>query len=86
MTLTPGIGNDLLLNHNDYRLKQRHKEKRVEGHLFISILAYHLLHTIRYQLKQYQINGSWQTLRELLSTQTRITSTLQKCHLHAMLL
>lgn len=54
------------------------KENRIDGHLFISILAYHLLHTIRYQLKQQGIHGSWQTLRELLSTQCRITSTL-KC-------
>lgn len=52
------------------------KESRVDGHLFISILAYHLLHTIRYQLKAKGINESWETLRELLSSQIRITSTL----------
>ena len=28
-----------------------HKTDRVSGHLFISVLAYHLVHTIRYQLK-----------------------------------
>jgi len=52
------------------------KEVRVEGHIFISILAYHLLHTIRYQLKQQGHHESWQTLRQLLQTQCRITSTL----------
>jgi hypothetical protein len=45
--------------------------------LFISILAYHLLHTIRYQLKGHGIHYSWDTLRKQLSRQYRITSTLQ---------
>lgn len=53
------------------------KEHRVDAHLFISILAYHLLHTIRYQLKMKGINQSWETLREVLDTQCRITTTLQ---------
>jgi transposase len=53
------------------------KENRVDAHLFISILAYHLLHTIRYQLKTQGIKYSWETLRELLDTQCRITSTLK---------
>ena len=30
-----------------------HKEERVTGHLFITLLAYHLVHTLRYQLKQH---------------------------------
>ena len=53
------------------------KEDRVDGHLFISILAYHLLHSIRYQLKAHGIHASWQTLRETLSTHCRITTTLK---------
>ena len=52
------------------------KEARIDAHLFISIIAYHLLHTIRYQLKLKGIHASWQTLRQLLDTQCRITSTL----------
>lgn len=53
------------------------KENRVDGHIFISILAYHLLHTIRYQLKQQGLNESWQTIRQVLQTQCRITSSLK---------
>ena len=45
--------------------------------LFISVLAYHLLHTIRYQLKAQDIHESWKTLLEILDTQCRITTTLQ---------
>ena len=36
-----------------------HKEDRVTGHLFITLLAYHLVHTLRYQLKQQGIHLSW---------------------------
>ena len=54
------------------------KEARVDGHLFISLLAYHLLHTIRYQLKANHISTSWQGIRELLSTQMRITTTMMR--------
>lgn len=53
------------------------KEKRIDGHLFISLLAYHLLHTIRYQLKQKNIHASWETIRDILSTQCRITSSMK---------
>ena len=52
------------------------KEDRIDAHLFISIIAYHILHTIRYQLKEKGIHSSWQTLREVLDTQCRITTTL----------
>ena len=50
---------------------------RVSGHLFITVLAYHLVHTIRFRLKQMQIHSSWSTLRKLLSTQHRVTVTMQ---------
>lgn len=53
------------------------KEDRIDGHIFITILAYHLLHTIRYQLKQKNITKSWKIIREIMSTQVRITSTLE---------
>ncbi len=53
------------------------KESRIDGHLFISVLAYHLLHTIRYQLKSKGIHASWDRIREVLSTQCRITSKLK---------
>ena len=52
------------------------KEDRIDAHLFISVISYHLLHTIRYQLKAKNIHASWETLREILETQCRITSTL----------
>jgi transposase len=53
-------------------------ERRVEGHLFITVLAYYFVHTIRLQLKAQGIDDSWQTLRKTLSRQIRITTTLQR--------
>lgn len=53
-------------------------DRRVEGHLFISVLAYHFVHTLRLQLKAKGIDDSWETLRETLATQHRITATLQR--------
>ncbi len=51
---------------------------RVTGHLFITVLAYHLVHAIRYRLKQGGCNWSWSSLRELLATQNRVTVSM-KC-------
>ena len=53
------------------------REDRIDGHIFITILAYHLLHTIRYQLKKHNIKKSWKSIREIMQTQSRITSTME---------
>ena len=53
-------------------------ERRVEGHLFISVLAYHFVHALRLQLKAKGIDDAWDTLRETLAGQQRITTTLQR--------
>jgi hypothetical protein len=50
--------------------------KRVDSHIFISILAYHVLHMVRYKLKMCGINECWETIRNELRTHTRITSTM----------
>jgi transposase len=55
-----------------------HKTDRVTGHLFISVLAYHLVHTIRFQLKACGIHLSWEGLRRELEGQDRVTVEL-KC-------
>ena len=53
-------------------------DRRVEGHLFISVLAYHFVHTLRLQLKAQGINDNWNTLRQAMATQRRVTVTLQR--------
>ena len=54
------------------------KTKRVSGHLFITILAYHLVHTIRVQLKEKEIHTSGSDLRKQLQGQNRTTG-MMKC-------
>ncbi|MBM9538452.1 transposase [Desulfobulbus alkaliphilus] len=51
------------------------KEDRAEGHLFITVLAYQAVQTIRRQLKAHGINESWTSLRGILSDQQRVTAT-----------
>ena len=50
-------------------------QKRVDAHLFITTLAYTIIHTIRYKLKSKNINYSWSTIRDVISSQVRITTT-----------
>ena len=53
-------------------------DKRVDAHLFITLLAYTIIHTIRYKLKSNNINYSWNTIRDITHNQCRITTTA-KC-------
>ena len=55
-----------------------HKTHRVSGHLFISVLAYHLVHTIRHQLKACGITLSWEGVRRALRGQDRVTIELKR--------
>jgi transposase len=52
--------------------------RRVNGRLFITLLAYHLVHTVRVQLKENGIHTSWSDLRKQLHGQNRTTVTM-KC-------
>jgi len=54
------------------------KETRCDGHIFITILAYHLLHTIRFKLRQRGVRFCWTTIRRQLSTQVRVTTTMKR--------
>ncbi len=54
------------------------KTDRVSAHLFISVLAYHLMHMIRFQLKACEIDLSWEGVRRQLAGQDRVTGEL-KC-------
>jgi transposase len=50
---------------------------RVTGHLFITVLAYHLVHSIRVRLKHNNIYSSWTTIRNVLSSHSRATVSMQ---------
>lgn len=49
---------------------------RTRGHLFIGVLAYHLLISIEHQLREAGDHRSWSTIKEVLSTHQRNTVIL----------
>jgi transposase len=50
------------------RPNRHHVERRVDGHVFICVLAYHLLQYIRHRLKKIGDTRSWPTLKRLLGS------------------
>ncbi len=61
------------------------KTRRVSEHLFITVIAYHLVHNIRLRLKEKEIYSSWGMLRNQLEGQSRITTTMctkEGCAVH----
>ena len=55
-----------------------HKEERTDGHLFITVLAYQFVQIIRRRLYDNQGGESWNSLRQTLSGQCRVTASFQR--------
>ena len=53
-------------------------EYRCDGHLFITVLAYHVLQSIRLKLKAHGITHAWATIRQTLSTHYRMTTSIKR--------
>lgn len=51
-------------------------EERVDGHVFISVLAYHLLSWIRVRFESSGDARDWRTIRRILSTHSITTTSL----------
>lgn len=49
------------------------KEKRVDGHLWITILAYTLIQDILYRLRAKGVTHNWETIRTQLNSRVRIS-------------
>jgi transposase len=45
-------------------------DERIEAHIYLTILAYQLVNTIRHMLKKANINNDWQNIVRIMSTQT----------------
>ena len=57
---------------------------RTEGHLFITVLAYQLVQTIRRKLAAKGDHLSWSGLRAVLSVQQRVTATFRQRDGHTL--
>ena len=53
-------------------------QKRSDGHLFITVIAYQLVQTIRRRLGEHGERASWASLRRILEGQQRITATFRR--------
>lgn len=58
------------------RPNPHHKEERVDGHVFICIIAYQLLRNILWTLEQTQDTRSWGTIKRILRTHCYTTIVL----------
>ena len=60
-----------LKSHLGLRPNFHQLEDRADAHLFISVLAYHILHIIEFKLRNAQDHRSWNSIRIILSTHQR---------------
>jgi transposase len=61
----------------DFRPVYHQKEVRAEAHLFIAVLAYHIVNAIRHRLKENDINLSWSSLRKMMHNHQLILTSMQ---------
>jgi len=63
---------------SDLQIRPVHhqNDERVEAHIYLTILAYQLVNTIRHMLKKKALHYSWATITRIMSTQTIQTLTL----------
>lgn len=56
----------------DLNLRPVHhqKDERIESHLYLAILAYQLVNTIRYMLKENGITSDWRNIVRIMNTQS----------------
>ncbi len=53
------------------------KDERTESHIYLTILAYQLVNTIRYLLKQKELNYDWPNIVRIMNTQQMATIELK---------
>jgi len=53
-------------------------ERRSDGHIFITLVAYHIMQTMRIKLREKGIHFCWETVRVQLSSHMRVSTTLKR--------
>lgn len=59
------------------RPNYHHKDERIAAHLFITVLAHHVVNSIQWLLHQKEIYMRWERIRFLLATQQRVTTSFE---------
>lgn len=57
---------------SDLQIRPVHHQNdaRIESHIYLTILAYQLVNTIRYMFKKENIHHDWKNIVRIMSTQT----------------
>jgi transposase len=57
---------------SDLQIRPVHhqKDSRIEAHIYLTLLAYQLVNTIRHMLKEKGIHHDWNNIKRIMSTQT----------------
>ena len=61
----------------NFRPVYHQKELRAEAHLFIAVLAYHIVNAIRHRLSDSDITLSWSSLRRMMRNHQLILTSMQ---------
>lgn len=62
-------------SHLGLRPIHHKRDDTTKAHIFITVIAYHILAGILRKLRENGINHNWQTMRNILSTHVRVTTT-----------
>jgi hypothetical protein len=61
----------------DIRPIHHQKDQNTEAHIFTGIVAYQLVHAIRCAMKKEGITHSWRRIRNIMSSQTTVTTRMK---------
>ena len=61
----------------DIRPIYHKRDINTEAHIFLGVVAYQLVHAIRSALKRDGVNHCWRTIRDLMSSQTMVTTRMK---------
>ncbi len=62
------------------------KEGRTEAHIHLGMLAYMVVNTIRYKLKQQKIHHDWSNIVRIMNTQKIVTTSIKNDKDHLIML
>lgn len=66
-----------LKSETGFRPNWHKREDRIDSHMFISLLAYHLIVTTRKKLKELGIHDSWETIRNKLRSHSIVKTSVR---------
>ena len=64
-------------SHLGLRPIHHKRDDATTAHIFITVIAYHILAGIMKRLRENGINYNWETIRNILSTHVRVTTTFK---------